>query len=357
MKIGPLGRQVVRVQKNCCEQPYSVTVVQPWHAIASPDILVRCSIPPMPRLSLHRSAALHEQFDGQMVDFAGWNLPIRYRSIIEEHHQVRKSGGFFDVSHMGRLYFDGPGAVGFLDRLCTRKIEGTAIGQCRYGILCNDAGGCRDDVIISRLDETRWLMVVNGANREKILGHIEDHRDGFDMTMDDRTDTTAMCALQGPKVMPFLGALLPQLAQLKRYRLMVQHIMGAEVILSRTGYTGEDGVELIMDATLVGQVLAMLGDQLGADATIQPCGLGARDTLRMEAGMPLYGHELSETLNPLAAGLGFAVKCDKGLDGSGAGPFIGQEKLAAEKGRAHPRALWLVSISRDDEAPGNQCRF
>lgn len=273
-------------------------------------------------------APLHGRYGGQMVDYAGWSLPIRYNSVIAEHQQVRESGGFFDVSHMGRLRFLGPDACRFLDRICTRKIMGMAVGQCRYAVVCNEQGGCRDDVLVYCMGDDAYLMVCNGANREKILEHIEQQRDGFTFDVDDQTEKTAMCAVQGPKVMELIGSVSKEIPALKRYRFTTKNLMILKVMISRTGYTGEDGVEVILDAKMATPALEMVLKDLGKDDSIvKPCGLGARDTLRMEAGMPLYGHELTESIDPLSAGLGFAVKLDKGYDGDESERFVGQEAL------------------------------
>ena len=279
-------------------------------------------------------ATLHDQYGGQMVDFTGWNLPIRYTSILEEHRQVRTSGGFFDVSHMGRLRFRGRDAARCLDRICTRQIQGMAEGQCRYSLVCNAKGGCRDDVLVYCMGPTEYLMVCNGANRAKIISHIEENRGDLDFKFDDQTEKTAMCAVQGPKVMEFIGSVSKEIPTLKRFRFLIKNLMVLKVIVSRTGYTGEDGVEVILDAKMAAPALKMLLKDLGQqDSIVRPCGLGARDTLRMEAGMPLYGHELTEDIDPLSAGLGFAVKLDKGENVAEGEPpverFIGQEALQA----------------------------
>lgn len=275
-------------------------------------------------------AELHGRYGGQMVEFAGWNLPIRYTSIIGEHQQVRESGGFFDVSHMGRLRFLGRDSRRFLDHICTRKILGMSKGQCCYSLVCNEQGGCRDDVLVYCMDDDAYLMVCNGANREKILTHIEQERGDFVFEMDDQTEKTAMCAVQGPNVMNLIGSVSKEIPALKRYRFTTKNLMILKLIVSRTGYTGEDGVEVILDAKMATPALEMVLKDLGKeDSIVKPCGLGARDTLRLEAGMPLYGHELTEEIDPISAGLGFAVKLDKGDSEGDEGRFIGQDALRA----------------------------
>ncbi len=274
------------------------------------------------RTPLHR---FHVEHGAKLVEFAGWEMPMLYRSILEEHRQVRQSGGIFDVSHMGRLRFSGKEARRFLDRVCTRQILGMSDEQVRYSLVCNEAGGCRDDVLVYRLSEREYVMVCNAANRAKLLEHFAAHRRGLDLDMRDETVQTAMVAIQGPRVIELFAALASGVADLKRYRFLRKDIMGAALLISRTGYTGEDGVEIILPASMVGPALGLLGAHMrGEDAPIKPAGLGARDTLRMEAGMPLYGHEITEELDPLSAGLDFAVALDKSGE---AGAFIGQEAL------------------------------
>jgi aminomethyltransferase len=275
-----------------------------------------------------------------MVEFVGWEMPMLYRSIIEEHRQVRTSGGMFDVSHMGRLTFRGRDARRFLDHVCTRQIFGMADGQCRYSIVCNDQGGCRDDALVYRVDEQRYLMVCNAANRAKLLEHFEARRRDLEFDLRDETIETAMLAVQGPRVMDLIGRFAPEIAELKRYWFTVKNVLGADVIISRTGYTGEDGVEVILPALLAVPAVEMVVSEAGADEqAVQPAGLGARDTLRLEAAMTLYGHEITEEIDPLSAGLKFAVKLDKGDDDEQVGHFIGQEALQEIARRGPQRRL------------------
>jgi aminomethyltransferase len=273
----------------------------------------------------------HVSAGARMVDFAGWEMPIMYRGIIAEHEQTRKSGSIFDVSHMGRLYFSGPDAQKFLDRVVTRKIADQKVGQSRYSLVCNDAGGVMDDVIVSR-DSKQWLVVCNASNREKLVKHFHDVRHKLDMDFDmaDQTEGTVMVAIQGPKVIDRLSELLPvDLKELKRYHFVADSFMLIKFTVFRSGYTGEDGVEIILPAKAASMAMKLLAGKVDKpDATIQAAGLGARDTLRLEAGMPLYGHELNENIDPISAGLGWAVDLSK--------DFIGAEALRAinEKGPA-----------------------
>ncbi|MBX3356243.1 MAG: glycine cleavage system aminomethyltransferase GcvT [Phycisphaeraceae bacterium] len=283
---------------------------------------------------------LHLDSKATMVDFVGWEMPLHYGSIMEEHRQTRTSGGFFDVSHMGRLRFSGRHARRFLDRVCTRQILGMDRGAVRYSLVCNDRGGCRDDVLVYCFDEDDYLMVCNAANRAKLLEHFAREKGDMVFKIDDQTRSTAMVAVQGPKVMEVVASLSREIPALKRYRFVEKSLMVVKLIVSRTGYTGEDGVEVILGATMANLALKMLlKDKGDAGALIKPCGLGARDTLRTEAGMPLYGHEISEEFDPLSAGLRFAVKLDKGDDDERAGRFIGQEALRAIDAKGLSRTL------------------
>jgi len=284
----------------------------------------------MTTASLQRTAlhSFHLEHGAKMVDFAGWEMPLLYTSIIEEHRHCRTAAGFFDVSHMGRLRFSGRHARKFLDHVCTRQVLGMEVGQCRYGLVCNEQGGCLDDVIISCFDEAEYLMVCNASNRAKLLAHFAAVKGDMAFKLEDQTESTAMVALQGPKAMDVISTLSSEIPKLKRYRFVQKSLIVVKMIVSRTGYTGEDGVEVILGSTMARMALGMfLKDAKEGSSIIKPVGLGARDTLRMEAGMPLYGHEIDEQTDPISAGLGFAVKLDKGDDDERAGRFIGQDAL------------------------------
>jgi aminomethyltransferase len=265
----------------------------------------------------------HTARGGRMVDFSGWEMPIQYTSIIEEHHAVRRAAGLFDVSHMGRLKFTGPQACAFLDRLLTNDVSQLEVGQIRYSLVCNESGGTLDDVLVYRFDDC-YRLVVNASNREKIIDWIDGHRAGFDVTMTDETFDTCMIAVQGPRALQILQPLTDDdLASLPYYMLIETSVNGEPAVVSRTGYTGEDGFEVTVSAP-AGRPLWESLLAAGAESGVLPCGLGARDTLRLEAAMPLYGHELDESTDPLTAGLAFAVKLK-------AGDFIGKDALLAIK--------------------------
>ena len=284
----------------------------------------------MLRSPLHQ---YHVEHGAQLVEFAGWEMPIRYTGIVEEHRQTRERGGVFDVSHMGRVKVSGRHARRFLDRLCTRDIGTMQDGQCRYSLVCNERGGIRDDVIVMRFEDDDYLVVVNASNREKLLDHFESVRAEGDLVVkiEDQTLKTAMIALQGPRVMELISGVSKEIPALKRYRFTVKNLMILKLYVSRTGYTGEDGVEVILPANAVNMALKLLMKDAGDAADVlKPCGLGARDTLRLEAGMPLYGHELGEEVNALATGLDFAIALDKEE------PFVGQEALRRTRDEGGP---------------------
>jgi aminomethyltransferase len=271
----------------------------------------------------------HVAAGAKMVEFAGWEMPILYRSIVEEHEQTRRSGGMFDVSHMGRLGFTGPDVQAFLNYVLTRNVMDQQVGQSRYSLVCSEAGGVLDDVIVSR-EAKSWMVVCNASNREKIVNHFTNVRRSrsFDFDMADNTEATAMVAIQGPKVIERLAEVLPtDLRSLKRYHFESGSVMGlVKYTVFRSGYTGEDGVEIVLTAKMASMAVKMLAQGMEkADATIKPAGLGARDTLRLEAGMPLYGHELSEAGDPLSAGLAWVVDLSKDFVGATALRAVQQE--------------------------------
>lgn len=287
----------------------------------------------------------HVEHGAKFVDFAGWEMPILYRGIHEEHHQVRRSAGLFDVSHMGRIAISGVDARSLLERVLTRYVSDMQEGQCRYSLVCSARGGVHDDVIVYRY-ESHWMLVVNASNREKIWQHLQQHAAGRKVKLEDQTLSTAMVAFQGPKVIELIEPFSHEIPGLKRYQFCVKNLMFVKFTVSRTGYTGEDGVEVILPAMAAGMALKLLLKNAPDESDgplIAPAGLGARDTLRLEAGMPLYGHELSEEMDPLSAGLSFGVTLDKDQRDGGE-PFIGQEalkKIAADGPARHLTGLRL----------------
>ena len=294
----------------------------------------------------------HVAHGGKMVDFAGWSMPVRYGSIMAEHHTTRNAAGLFDVSHMGRFRCDGPRAGPFLDRLLTRRVRNLAPGQIRYALMTNEAGGILDDVLVYHLRDVSGrgyhLVVVNADNRGKIARWIASHLGADeDVRFSDVTAETAMIAVQGPEALnitqPFVDT---NLVEIKYYTGTEAVVDGDRGIVSRTGYTGEDGVELIVpaeSAARVWQSILAAGEPVGA----APVGLGARDTLRLEAGMPLYGHELCEQVTPIQAGLNFAMNLQ---DRS----FVGREALVRSKSDPHlPKRVGLQLSGR--RVPRQHC--
>ncbi len=256
------------------------------------------------RTPLH---AWHVARKARMVPFAGWDMPVQYTGIIEEHTAVRGSAGLFDIGHMARLSFTGPDALAFLELAFTNSVGTMKVGQVRYGLLLNDRGGILDDILVYRFSD-HYEAVVNAGNREKILVWLATHHGSFDCAVHDHTFETAMIAIQGPQSLAMVKDLFADdVAALKYYTVRHTTWSGHAVTMSRTGYTGEDGFEIVIANALA----VPLWDALIAKGAV-PCGLGARDTLRLEAAMPLYGHELSEGIDPLQAKLEWAVKLDKG---------------------------------------------
>lgn len=267
-----------------------------------------------------------------MVDFAGWEMPVLYSGVIEEHRAVRELAGLFDVSHMGEIRVGGEGAEEFLQYLTPNDVARLAVGQAQYSGLLNPEGGYLDDLLVYRLDEREYLLVVNASNRERDLAWVEEHAP-TGVVVEDRSDAYALLALQGPRAATILAGLTDlSLDEIRYYRFRRGQVAGRPCLVSRTGYTGEDGFELYLGPEDAGEVWdAIL--TAGEPAGLLPAGLGARDTLRTEAGLALYGHELDEATTPYEAGLGWVVKLDKE-------EFIGRDALVAER-QAGPRRQLL----------------
>ena len=267
--------------------------------------------------------AKHAAAGGKIVPFAGYLLPVQYPTgVIAEHMAVRTAAGLFDVSHMGELVFTGPDALRNLNHLLTNDFTGMYDGQVRYSPMCNDQGGCVDDLIVYKVHDTADLVVVNAANKDKDAGWMREHLFGA-CEMEDISGRVAQVALQGPKSKQTLLRLLDESVLPQKYYSFVRDVdlRGIRCLISRTGYTGEFGYELYcVSADAEGLWDLLL--EAGADLGLIPCGLGARDTLRLEAAMPLYGHELNDVITPLEAGLDFAVKMGKE-------DFIGKDAIAA----------------------------
>jgi aminomethyltransferase len=284
--------------------------------------------PPLLRTPLH---AVHRRLDARMVDFAGWDMPVQYPSgIIAEHTAVRTACGVFDLSHMGRVFVRGVDALALAQACCTRNIGKVPDGQAAYSLLCLPDGGILDDIIVYRLEPREILLVVNASNREVDVAWLTEQRDSLslDADIEDSTIETALIGVQGPNAQAVLQpTCAADLDSLAGYSFSVTRVIEKEAMVARTGYTGEDGFEVLVEAADGAHVW----DSLISDA-VKPCGLGARDTLRTEAGFALYGHEIDETTNPFEARLGWVV--DFGKD-----EFVGRAALASLKSQAPTRRL------------------
>jgi aminomethyltransferase len=261
----------------------------------------------------------HARLGAKLVDFGGWEMPLLYRGINEEHVHTRTASSVFDVSHMGRLVLRGPDAEALLQHVCTRNVGKLAVGRSGYSHMCNERGGILDDVIVSRYED-RWLVVCNAGNREKIVAHLRTHLAGRNATIEDTTADTVMLAVQGPATMVLFREHLPiKLGEMGRYGFVTGSYLGQPYSVFRSGYTGEDGLEIVLNlATGVMVWDYLLQEPDAPRPAIRPAGLGARDTLRLEAAMPLYGHELDPAIDPLSAGRGWCVDLTKDFIGAAA---------------------------------------
>jgi aminomethyltransferase len=270
----------------------------------------------------------HEALGARLIPFAGWLMPVQYSGVIDEHRTVRSAAGLFDLGHMGQVRVTGGDSLPYLQRVTTNDVSVLAPGDAQYSLLPNEQGGVIDDIIVYRLpDEPGYLVVVNAANHDKDVAWMQRQRlaqPQLDVDVDDVSDSLGMIAIQGPLAPEIVAGLTEtDLSGLEPFRSLRATVAGLPVLVARTGYTGEDGFEFYVPQ----EQTAELWDALIATGTprgLKPIGLGARDTLRLEARMPLYGNELADDISPIEAGLGWAVKLDKG-------PFIGREAIAAVK--------------------------
>jgi aminomethyltransferase len=272
----------------------------------------------------------HRELGARFAPFAGWHMPIQYRGIVEEHKAVRERAGLFDVSHMGRIFVVGSDAGRLLRRAVTYKVDQLDEGEAHYALECTEDGGIKDDVFVYRIDAVRFLIVNNASNaqagRERLESCIVSSEDAEVL---ERTSTTAMLALQGPESPRLFRRAVPGAPDdLPKRRCTELEFSGYKLFVSRTGYTGEDGFELITSP----EAATHLIERLVAEG-VAPCGLGARDTLRLEAALPLYGNDIDTTTNPFESGLGFAVTLDDGQD------FVGKEALVSAKEAGLSRKL------------------
>ena len=284
--------------------------------------------------------------NAEITVFAGFEMPLWFKGIIPEHLAVRNSVGIFDITHMGRAIITGPDAEQFLNYVTTNNVQALAPLNAHYSLMCNEKGGIKDDFVLSRLERDKFLMVYNAANREKDYQWLKKNAEKFDVNIQDVSDNIAMFAVQGPKAQETLQKISSgDLSQIKRFKCGWTELSGTKVFISRTGYTGEDGFEIFVwdtplsnpdKAVKVWNTILEAGKEFG----IQPCGLGARDTLRLEAGLCLYGNDIDEETTPLEARLSFVVKFDKG-------EFIGKQALLKQREEGiKKRRVGIVMIDR-----------
>ena len=291
---------------------------------------------------------VHEALGAGFTDFAGWQMPVRYSSDLAEHHAVRTAAGIFDISHMAEISVTGEQAGAFLDYAVSTQMSADPIGRARYSLLLNEAGGIIDDLIIYHLSANHFLVVANAGNRFAALEALQARTTGFAVDVRDESDETAMIAVQGPNALEILentvglsvqvdapGHFTSSIRDLGYYWITQGFFVGSPVLIARTGYTGEDGFEIYIDASVATDLWTAL-EEAGSTRGLVPCGLACRDTLRLEAGMPLYGHELDLTTRPSQAGLGRSVDLSK------AGDFVGRS--AVESG-APVEAPVLVGLA------------
>lgn len=276
----------------------------------------------------------HVALGALISPFGGFDMPIQYSGIVDEHQAVRQACGVFDVSHMGEVLITGAEAQRFVNHIFTNDVTKIADGQILYGMMCYDHGGVVDDLLVYRMDADRYFLVINASNIDKDWAWIQEQAKGFDVTLENQSEQFGELAVQGPQAEAVMEEVLGIVCKELTFYTFKQQ---GNVIVSRTGYTGEDGFELYADSDFIRECW----DKLMASGRCKPCGLGCRDTLRFEVGLPLYGDELSENITPVMAGLSMFVKLDKD-------EFIGQEALAKQK--ADGPARKLIGIELQDKA-------
>lgn len=281
--------------------------------------------------------AQHQELGAAFTDFGGWQMPLKYRSELEEHHTVRRAAGIFDLSHMGEVKVSGAQAVQFLNYALVGNFAVMPVGKAKYSLICTEDGGVIDDLIVYRLEEDEFLVVPNASNSDTVAAELQRRAADFEVKVQDQSEDTALIAVQGPNAEAILlgmagAADAEAITSLKYYAAVTVELAGLTVLLARTGYTGEDGFELFIEN---GQALQLWKavTEAGAEHGLAPCGLASRDSLRLEAGMPLYGHELGLDTNPFEAGLGGVVSFKKTED------FVGRAVLEPLKGGTPSRKL------------------
>ncbi len=301
-----------------------------------------------PRFTVLRER--HEALGASFTDFGGWQMPVRYGSDIAEHAAVREAAGLFDISHMAEFRIQGPGVGAFLDFALAGRLSAIAVGKAKYSLILSDTGGVIDDVIVYRLAEEEYLVIANAGNRDAAFTALQARAGGFEIALSDVTDDYALLAVQGPAAERILAqtagieAVSIPWAEQRYYAWASAHFAGAPLLIARTGYTGEDGFELLVrsaDGPALWDAVMVAGQSHG----LIPAGLAARDTLRLEAGMPLYGHELTRDIHPAQAGLGKVIVADKeSFVGKGTAPAAGARVLVGlvAEGRRAGRAGYAV---------------
>ncbi|HLL51147.1 MAG TPA: glycine cleavage system aminomethyltransferase GcvT, partial [Thermomicrobiales bacterium] len=270
----------------------------------------------------------HQQLGARLIPFAGWLMPVQYTGVLDEHRTVRSAAGLFDLGHMGQVRVTGPDALPFLQFVTTNDVSLLEPGDAQYSLLPNEQGGVIDDIIVYRMpDEPGYFVVVNASNREKDVSWLQSQRSShpeLGVAVEDVSASLGMVAIQGPRSDSIVATLTEaDLTPLRPFQWARASVAGVPVLVARTGYTGEDGFEFYVAQERTGELWDALMEE-GEPQGLKPIGLGARDTLRLEARMPLYGNELAEDISPIEAGLAWAVKLDKG-------PFVGREAIAEVK--------------------------
>jgi aminomethyltransferase len=284
---------------------------------------------------------VHSKLGASFTDFAGWSMPLRYGSELAEHKAVREAAGLFDLSHMGEIELTGPEAARALDHALVGKLSAVKPGRARYTMICDAEGGVLDDLVVYRIAEDHYMVVANASNAAVVFAELRSRAEGFAVEVADRSTDCALIAVQGPKAVDIIGAVCDaDLAALPYYGSAPTRVGGHDVLLARTGYTGEDGFEVYADAPDAEDVWAAL-TAAGEGHGLLPAGLACRDTLRLEAGMPLYGNELTADMTPFDAGLGRVVKFDKPED------FVGRAALERRRDAGDAARQVLVGLIGD----------
>ena len=269
-------------------------------------------------------------FSPKFVPFAGWEMPISFTGILDEHNAVRKKAGLFDVSHMGEARVTGSQAKDFLNSIITNDLDRIEPGKAIYTLLCTEKGGVVDDIIIYQISDQEFFICLNASNTEKDIQWMQDHVNDYECKVENISADYAQIALQGPLAETILMELVEDAFQIKRFHFKEVQLLGAQVIVSRTGYTGEDGFELYIPSPHAEAVTKTLFEK-GKEHGLVLCGLGARDSLRLEAGFPLYGHEISDQISPVSAGLSWAVRFKKSSDFIGRMPLLQEREIGSVK--------------------------